>query len=64
MSIEDIIANLPPNMHSVDRAEYLKTHKRINEIMTTGYNKHELEFLRNYAHRIISPYILDKDYKG
>ncbi len=64
MNIEQIKANLPKNMHEIDRKEYLRLHKRIIEIETTGYNKHELEPLRNSAFNIINPYILDSNYKG
>ena len=60
MTIEQIAANLPKNMHPIDKEQYLKVHKEIIDINTSGLNKHMLEPLKNYAFRIICPYITNQ----
>lgn len=55
--LQQIEANLPANMHSNDKAEYLDAHNRILEIEDNDYNTDQLEPLKNRAHLIISPYI-------
>jgi len=57
LSLQQIEANLPDNMHPVDKWQYMETQRRIAEIEASGYNTDQLEPLRNYAFRIITPYI-------
>jgi hypothetical protein len=48
---------LPVNMQGFDRSEYIDTHKRIIDIEVSGMNVDMLESLRNYAFKLITPYI-------
>jgi hypothetical protein len=64
MPIQNIISNLPINMHEVDKSEYVKTHEQIIEIENSSVNKHMLEPLRNYAFNIIRPYVENPAYTG
>ena len=62
MTLEQIIANLPSNMQAFDKAEYFDTKKRIAEIEASEMNQHMLEPLRNYAFRLITPYVVNPNY--
>jgi len=58
--IEIITANLPPNMHPIDRQEYIDAHIRIIEIQQSGVNLQNIEPLRNRAFNIITSYIVNQ----
>lgn len=64
MTLEQIIANLPPNMHPVDKLHYLQAQEELIEIEVSNTNKHYIETLLNRAHEIMKPYVLDSNYKG
>lgn len=64
MTLPQIISDLPPNMHPVDKLRYLQVREEIIEIEVSNTNKHFLETLLNLAHEIMKPYVLDSTYKG
>jgi hypothetical protein len=62
--INKVISNLPVNMHTVDKDQYIKSIERAMHHEKQGVNVEISNSLRDYAHRIITPYILDANYKG
>lgn len=64
MTIKEIENNLPANMNVIDKRLYLKAKNDEIEIEQSGMNKGYLESIKNYAFRIIRPYIENPNYKG
>lgn len=56
---EQIQNNLPCNMVQCHKELYMKNVNRVIEIQTTGYNKHEIEGLKNTNFLLIQLYLFN-----